>query len=163
MWSRLWISWSTFLELPESIAVLLQLGLVLAFNLLKDEELLFFSCSVVSNSLRPHGLQHARLPCPSLSPWVYSNWCPLSWRCHPTISSSVTPSPPALSLSLRSFPMILPFASGGQSIGALASVLPMNIQDSIPLGLTGLISSKSKGLSRVFSNTTVWKHLFFSA
>ena len=155
MWSRLWISWSTFLELPESIAVLLQLGLVLAFNLLKDEEL-FFSCSVVSNSLRPHGLQHARLPCPSLSPWVYSNWC------HPTISSSVTPSP-ALSLSLRSFPMILLFASGGQNIGASASVLPMNTQGWYLLGFTGLISLQSKGFSRVFSNTTVWKHLFFNA
>ena len=126
-----------------------------------------FSCSVVSNSLRPHGLQHARLPCPSPTPGVYSNSCPLSWWCHPTTSSSVIP----FSSHLQSFPalgcspMSYFFASGGQSIGVSdsASVLPMNIQDWSSLGWTGWISLQSKGLSRVFSNTTVQKHQFFSA
>ena len=129
--------------------------------------LLQLSCSVVSNSLRPHGLQHARLPCPSPTPEACSNSCPSSCWCHPTISHSIIP----LSSCLHSFPASGSFsmsqflASGGQSIGvsASASVLPMNIQDWFPLGLTGLISLKSKGLSRVFSNTTVEKHQFFSA
>ena len=92
-----------------------------------------FSSSVMSDSLRPHGLQHARLPCPSPTPGVYSNSCPLSWRCHPTISSSVTPFSYCLQSfsASRSFPMSQFFTSGGQSIGvsASASVLPMNIQD----------------------------------
>ena len=126
-----------------------------------------FSPSVISNSLRPHGLQHARLPCPSPTPRAYSNSCPLSWWCHPAISSSVVPfsshfqSFPASG----SFPMSQFFSSGGQSIGvsASASVLPMNIQDWFPLGLTGWISLQSKGLSRFFSNTTVQKHQFFGA
>ena len=124
-----------------------------------------FSCSVVSDSLRPHGLQHARFPCPSPTPGAYSNFCPLSQWCHPTISSSVIP----FSFHLQSFPasesfqMSQFFASGGQSIGASASVLPINIQDWFPLGWTGLISLLSKRLSRVFSNTTVQKHQFFSA
>ena len=126
----------------------------------------FFSRSVVSNSLQPHGLQHARLPCPSPSPRACSNSCPLSRWCHPTISSSVVP----FSSCLQSFPasgsflMSQFFASGGQSIGASASasVLPMNIQDWIPFGLTGWISLLSKGLSRVYSNTIVQKHQFFS-
>ena len=126
-----------------------------------------FRCSVVSNYLWPHGLQHARPPCPSIIPGVYSNSCPLSRWCHPTISSSVIP----FSSRLQSFPasgsfeMSLFLASGGQSIGvsASASVLPMNIQDWFPLGRTGWISLQSKGLSRVFSNTTVQKHQFFSA
>ena len=124
-----------------------------------------FSCSVVSNSLWPPGLQHARLPCPSPTPGVYSNSCPLSQWCHPTISSSVIPFS-----CLPSFPesgcflVSQFFTSGGQSIGASASasVLPMNIQDWFPLGWTGWISLLSKGLSRVFSNTTVQKHQFFS-
>ena len=124
-----------------------------------------FSCSVVSNSLWPHGLQHARLPCPSTTPGACSNLCPLSQWCHPTISSSVVPFSSCLQSfsASRSFPMSQFFASGGQSIGvsASASVLPMNIQDWFPLGLTSLISSQSKGLSRVFSNTTVQKHQFF--
>ena len=126
-----------------------------------------FSCSVVSNSLWPHRLQHARLPCPSTTPGVYSNSCPLSWWCHPTISSSVVPfsSHPQSFPASGSFPMSQFFASGGESIevSASASVLPMNIQDWFPLGLTGWISLQSKGLSRVFSNTTVQKHQFFGA
>ena len=126
-----------------------------------------FSCSVVSDSLRPLGLQHARLPCPSPTPGAYSNSCPLSlWR-HPTISSSVIP----FSSHHQSFPASGSFqknqffALGGQSIGisTSASVLPMNIQDWFPLGWTGWISLLSEGLSRVFSNTTVQKHQFFGA
>ena len=125
-----------------------------------------FSCSVVSDSLRPHGLQHARPPCPSPTPRVYSNSCPLSLWCHPTISSSVIP----FFSRLQSFPasgyfqMSQLFASGGRSIGVSAStsVLPMNTQDWFPLGWTGWISLQSKGLSRVFSNTTVQKYQFFS-
>ena len=124
-----------------------------------------FSHSVVSDSLRPHGLQHARPPCPSPTPGVYSNSCPLSWWCHPTISSSVVPFSSCLQSfpASGSFPMSQFFASGGQSIGvsASASVLPMNIQNWFPLGWTGWISLQSKGLSRVFSNTTVQKHQYF--
>ena len=125
-----------------------------------------FSGSVVSNSLRPHEPQHARPPCPSPTPGVYSNSCPLNRWCHPITSSSVFP----FSSHLQSFPasgsspksQLL--ASGGQSIGVSAStsVLPMNTQDWSPLGWTGWISLQSKGLSRVFSNTTVQKHQFFS-
>ena len=126
-----------------------------------------FSHSVVSNSLQPHGLQHTRTPCPSPTPGVYSNSCPWSQWCHPTISSSVIPFSSCLQSfpSSRSFPMSQLFASGGQSIGvsASASVLPMNIQDWSALGWTGWISLQSKGLSRVFTNTTVQKHQFFSA
>ena len=123
--------------------------------------LLTFSHSVVSDSLWPHGLQHSRLPCPSPSPGVCSNSCPLSWWCHPTISSPVIPfSCPQYFPALGSFPVSQLFTSGGQSIGALASVLPMNIHGWFPLGLTGLISLLSKGLSRVFSSTTFWKHQF---
>jgi len=125
-----------------------------------------FSCSVVSDSLRPHGLQHARPPCPSPTPGTYSNSCPLSQWCHPTISSSVIPFSSCLQSfpSSGSFPINQFFASGGQSIGASASasVLPMNIQDWFPLGLTGLISLQPKGLSRVFSNTTVQKYQFLA-
>ena len=126
-----------------------------------------FSRSVVSDSLRPHGLQHARYPCPSPAPGACSNSCPLSWWCHPTISSSGVPLSSCLQSfpASGSFPVSQFFASGGQSIGpsASASVLPMNIQDWFPVGLTGLISLQSKGLSRVFSNTTIQKHQFFSA
>ena len=125
-----------------------------------------FSHSVISDSLQPHVLQHARLPCPSLTPGACSNSCPSSRWCHPNISSSV-----ALFSCLqcfpesRSFPMSQFFASGGQSTGvsASASVLPMNIQDCFPLGWTGWISLQSKRLSRVFSNITVQKHQFFGA
>ena len=125
-----------------------------------------FSRSVVSDSLRPHELQHARPPCPSQTPGVYSNSCPWSQWCHPTISSSVVPfSCPQSVPASGSFPMSQLFAWGGQSIGisALASVLPMNTQDWSPSGWTGWISLQSKGLSRVFSNTIVEKHQFFSA
>ena len=124
-----------------------------------------FSRSVVSDSLPPHGLQHARLPCLLPTPRAYSNSCPLSQWCHPTISSSVVPFSSHLQSfpASVSFPMNQFFTSGGQIIGASASasVLPMNIQDWFPLGLTGLTSLQSKGLSRVFSNTSVQKHQFF--
>ena len=114
-----------------------------------------------------HGLQHARPPCPSPTPGVHSNSCPSSRWCHPIISSSVVPFSSCLQSfpASRSFPISQFFTSGGQSIGVSASpsVLPMNIQDWFPLGLTGWISLQSKGLSRVFSNTTVQKHQFFSA
>ena len=113
---------------------------------------------------KPHGLQHARPPCPSPIPGACSNSCPSSWWCHPTILSSVIPfsSCPQSFPASGSFPMNQFFASDGQSIGvsASASVLPMNIQDWFPLGWTGWISLQSKGLSRVFSNTTVQKHQF---
>ena len=126
-----------------------------------------FSHSVLSDSLRSHGLQHDRLPCPSPTPGACSNSRTSSRWCHPTISFSVIP----FSSCLQSFPssgsflMNQFFASGGQSIGvsASASVLPMNIQDWFPLGWTGWISLQSKGLSRVFSNTTVQKHQLFCA
>ena len=116
----------------------------------KMRESVQFSHSVVSDSLRPHESQHARPPCPSQTPRVYSNSCPLSWWCHPAISSSVVPfssCPQSLPAS-GSFPMSQLFALGGQSIGvsASASVLPMNIQDWSPLGWTGWISLQSKGL-----------------
>ena len=128
---------------------------------------LFSSLSVMYDSLWPHGLQHARPPCPSLSPRPCLNLCPLSWWCHPTILSSVVP----FSSCLQSFPasgsLLLSqvFTSCGQSIGASASAsfLPVNIQNWFPLGLTGWISLQSKGLSRVFSNTKVQNHQFFSA
>ena len=126
-----------------------------------------FSPSVVSDSLRPHELQHARPPCPSPTPGVHSNSRPSSWWCQPTISSSVVPfssCPQSLPAS-RSSPMSQLFSWGGQStaVSALASFLPKNTQDWSPLGWTGWISLQSKGLSRVFSNTTVQKHQFFSA
>ena len=124
-----------------------------------------FSHSVVSDSLRLHELQHARPPCPSPTPRVYSNSCPLSRWCHPAISSSVVPfssCPQSLPAS-ESFSMSQPFTWGGQSIGvsASASVLPTNTQDWSPWGWTGWTSLQSKGFSRVFSNTTVQKHQFF--
>ena len=122
--------------------------------------------SVASDSLQPHESQHVRPPCPSPTPRVYPNPCPLSRWCHPTILSSVVPftSCPQSFPASGSFPMSQLFASGGQSTGVSAStsVLPMNTQDQSPLGWTGRISLKSKVLSRVFSNTTVQKHLFFS-
>ena len=129
------------------------------------ETKLQFSHSVVSDSLRPHESQHARPPCPSPTPGVHSDSCPLSWWCHPTISSSVVPFSSCLqSLPVSgSFQMSQFFASSGRSIGvsALTSDLPMNTQDWSPSEWTGWISLQSKGLSRVFSNTTVQKHQFF--
>ena len=135
-------------------------------GIIQNTVLVQFSHAVVSNSLWPHGLQHTRLPCPSPTPGACSNSCPLSQCCHPTSSSSVVP----FSSCLQSFPALgfFPrsqfFTSGGQSIGAStsASVLLMNIQNWFPLGLTDLITLLSKGLTRVFSNTTVQKHQFFS-
>ena len=126
-----------------------------------------FSHYVTSDSLWPHGLQHARPPCPSLSPAVCLNSCLLSKWCHPTISSSVVPFSSCLQSfpASGSFPISWLFTSGDQSIGASASasVLPMNIQRWFPLRLTGWISLLSKGLSRVFSSKKVWKHPFFNA
>ena len=127
--------------------------------------LLLLSLAVLSDSFQAHGLQHTKSPCPSPSPRACSNSCQLSWWCHPTISSSVVPfsscsqSFPASG----SFPVSRLFASGGQStrVSASASVLPINIQGWFPLGLTGWISLQSKGLSRIFSSTTVQKHQFF--
>ena len=124
-----------------------------------------FSHSVMSDSLQPHEPQHARPPCPSPTPRVHPNPCPLSWWCHPTIISSVIPfsSCPQSFPASGSFQMSQLFASGGQSTGVSAStsVLSVNTQDWSPLGWTGWISLQSKGLSRVFSNTTVQKHQFF--
>ena len=126
-----------------------------------------FSCIVVFNSLQPHEPQHTRLPYLSLTAGVYPNPCPLNRWCHPTISSSVVPlsSCPQSFPASGSFRMSQFFASGSQSIGVSAStsVLPMNTKDWFPLGWTGWISLQSKGLWRVFSNTTVQKHQFFGA
>ena len=131
-----------------------------------------FSHSVVTDSLWPHGLQHARHPCPTPTLWVYPNSCSLSWWCHPTVSSSVVPFSSSVipfTSHLQSLPasgsfqMSQLFASGGQSIAVSASVLPVNTQDWSPLGWTGWISLRSKGLSRVLFNTTVQKHQFFGA
>ena len=123
----------------------------------------------MSDSLRPHGLQHSRFPCPSLFefPWIYSNSHAFSQWCHPTISSSATPvsSCPQSFPASESIPMTRLFASHDESIKALASasVLPVNIQDWFPLGWTSLISLQSRGLWRVFASTTAQKHQFFSA
>ena len=129
-------------------------------------DLLLFSCSVVSVYLWHHELPRARLPCPSLSPRVCPNSCPLSQWCHPTISSSVIPllSYPQSFPASGTFPMRQLFIWGDQSIeaSASASVLSVNIQGSFPSGLTGLISLLSKGLSRIFSSTTAQKHQFCS-
>ena len=126
-----------------------------------------FSRSVVFNSLQSHELQHARPPCPSPTPGVHPDSCPSSQWCHPAISSSVVPfssCPQSLPAS-ESFPKSQLFAWGGQSTGvsALPSVLPINTQDWSPSEWTGWISLQSKGLSRVFSNTTVQNHQFFGA
>ena len=126
-----------------------------------------FSHSVMSNSLSSHVLQHTRFPCPSPTPRACSSSCPLNRWCHPTISSSVIPFSSCLQScpASGSFPRSQFFTSGAQIIGvsASASVLPMNIQDWFPVGRTGWISLQSKRLARVFSNTTVQKHQFFSA
>ena len=133
----------------------------------KESSVQSLSCFWLCDPKVTKTLQHARLPCPSPTLRAYSNSCPSSWWCYPTISSSVVP----FSSCLQSFPasgsfqMSQFFASCGQSIGvsASASVIPMNIQDQFPLGLNDWISLQSKGLSRVFSNTTVQKHQFFIA
>ena len=141
-------------------------SLLLSHQDLNSHQSVQFTRSVMSNSLQPHESQHARPPCPSPTSGAYSTSCPSSWSCHPTISSSIVP----FSSRLQSFPasgsflVSQFFASGGQSIGvsASASVLPMNIQDWSPLGWTDWIALQSKGLSRVFSNSTIQKHPFFS-
>ena len=129
--------------------------------------LLLFSRSVMYDSFQPHGLQHSRLPSPSLFPGVCSNSSPLNQSCHPTISSSVIPVSSFLRSfpSWESFPMNELLASDGQSIwaSASASVLPVNTQGWVPLGWTGLISLLSKGLSRVFPTTAGQRHQFFGA
>ena len=152
------MAWLSTLKLQSTQSVVAAIPDELGIQFPLHKVLFLFSCSVMSNSLRPHGLQHAKLPCPSPIPGLYSNSCPLSQWCHPTVSSSVIP----FSFCLQSFPTLGSFqmgqffASGGQSIrvSASASVLPMNIQDWFPLGWTGWISLQSKGLSRVFSSTT---------
>ena len=140
--------------------------LLVAFRLIHHiQPKIVHACSVMSNSLQPHRPQHARPPCPSPTPRVHPNSCPLSQWCQPTISSSVVP----FSSCLQSFPAWGPlqlsqfFTTGGQSIGvsASASILQMNIQDWFLLGWTGWISWQSKGLSRVFFHTTFRKHQFF--
>ena len=149
-----------FLELRKKVRVQLQEGLF-TFSSVQ-----FSSVAQLCPTLRHHGLQQARPPCPSPAAGVYPNSCPLSWWCHPTVSSSVIPfsSFPQSFPASGSFQMSQLFASGGQSIGVSAStsVLPMNTQD-WSLGWTEWISLQSKGLSRVFSNTTVQKHKFFWA
>ena len=138
----------------------------LNWKLLRKISSVQFICSVMSDFLQLHELQHTRPPCPSPTPRVYPNPCSSSRWCHPAISSSVVPfsCPQSFSAS-RSFQMSQIFASGCQSIGVSAStsVLPMNTKDWSPLGWTGWISLQFKGLSRVFSNTTVQKNQFFSA
>ena len=150
-----------FSQFEDAVSSLLEHWLVQQFSSVQ------FSLSVVSDSLWPQGLQNARSPCPSPTPEAYAKSCPLSQWCHPTISSSVIPFSSRLQSfpTSGSFPMSQFFISGGQSIGvsASASFLAMNIQDWFPLGWTPWISLQSKGLSRVFSNTTVQKHQFFGA
>ena len=137
------------------------------FHSLPSPSSVQFSHSVLSDSLRPHEPQHTRPPCPSLTPGVHPNPCQLSWWCHPEVLSSVVPfsSCPQSFPASGSFQMSQLFTSDGQSIGVSASksVLPKNTQDWSPLGWSGWISLLSKGLSRVFSNTTVQKHQFFGA
>ena len=148
------------LSYPKVISITFIYGVSIQFSSVQ------FSPSVVSDSLRPHWLQHASPPCPSPAPRVYSNSCPLTRWCHPTISSSVVHFSCLQSLPATvSFQMSQLFTSGGQSVGVSAStsVLAINTQDWSPLGWTGRISLQSKGHSRVFSNTTVQKHKFFRA
>ena len=142
--------------------------MMFAFQIIMGQfSLVQFSHSVMSSSLRPHGLKYTRLTFPSSTPWACSNSCALSWWCHPTNSSSIVPFSSRFQsfLASGSFQMSQFFASGGESIAVSAStsVLPMNTQDWSPLGWTGLISLQSNGLSRVFSHTTVQNHQFFSA
>ena len=135
---------------------------IILWKSIVNSSVVHFSHSVTSNSLTPHGLQDTRLPCPSSNPGACSDSCPSSWWCHPTILCSIVPFSSHLQFfpASGSFPVSQFFASGGQSIGASASasVFPMIIQDWFPLGWTGWITLQSKGLYRVFSNTTVHKH-----
>ena len=170
-WAHLWgVSLDSFLENTCKLLIYAMLSQTqIHWIQTRRENSVFpsvqFSCSIMSNSLRPHGLQHARPPCPSPTPGLYPNSCRSSRWCHPTISSSVVPFSSCLQSfpASGSFPMSQFFASGGQRTGvsASASVLPMNTRDWSPLGWTGWISAV-QGLSRVFSNTTVQKHQFFS-
>ena len=163
IWGRGWYSMDRKLQLY-SMRTFQRPELQIVFTVNNKVQ---FSCSVVSDSLWPRGLQHARLPCPSSTPRACSNSCLSSQWCRPTISSSVIPFSSCRQSFPASgyFPVSQFFTSGGPSIGASASasVLPVNIQDWFPLGLTGLISLQSKGLSGIFSNTTVQKHQFFNA
>ena len=147
--------------------MLTTINITIKYHIVHIQSSVQFSHSFVSDSLRPHEPQHARPPCPSPTPGVHPNPCPLSLWCHPTISSSVIPfsSCPQSFPASGSFQVSQLFTSGGQSIGvsASASVLTMNTQDWSPLGWTGWISLLSKGLTRAFSNTTVQKHQFFGA
>ena len=159
----IYLWWETVLE-PFSPSLSIKTLVRPKYGTLTKVSHFHWCCSVTKSCLilcDPHRLQHARLPCPPLSPGVCSNSCPLILWCHPIISSSVTPwSPCPASVS---FPTSWLFASDGQNTGASASVysnIPVNIQDWFPLGWTVLISLPSKGLSRVFSSTTVWKHQF---
>ena len=162
-WKRNKQTWSYFLKFIISSLCVCILWDIYIYMVVSS---VHFSRSIVYNTLQPRGLQHTRPLCPSPTPGVYSNSCPLSPWCHPAISSSIAP----FSSRLQSFPasgsflMSQLFASGGQSIGVSAStsVLPMNILDWFPLGWTGWMSLQSKGLSSVFSNTTVQKHQFSS-
>jgi len=140
---------------------------ILIWTKIRISQSVQFTHTVMSDSLQPHGLQHTRFPCLSPTPRAYSNSHPFSWWWHPTISSSLFPFASCLQSfpASRSFLMSQIFSSGGQIIGvsASASVLPMHIHDWFPLGLTGLISLQSKGLTRVFSNTTIQKDQFFGS
>ena len=158
--SRNWVL--TLKEEQKATCYMHLLNIYLIFSVLCSVQ---FSRSVLSASLRPHGLQHARLPCPSPTLRACSNSCPSSWWCIQLSHPLSSPCPPTFNLSQHQGPMSQFFSSGGQSIrvSASTSVLPMNIQDWSPLGLTGWISLQAKGLSRIFSNTTVQKHQFFSA
>ena len=131
---------------------------------MKNSHLLLFHCEVLSDSLRPHEPQHARLPCPSLSPRICSNWCSLHWWCHLTISSSVTPfsSCPQYFPGSGSFAMSWLFASSGQSIRVSALVFPINIQGWFSLGWTGFISLLSKGLSKESSPAPQFENIHSS-
>ena len=149
--------------MPESLSFLPMLSFRMTVMFLIGLSSVQFSRSVMSDSLWPHGLQHARLPCPLPTPGACSNSCPSSQWYHPTISSSVVSFSSCLWSfpASGSFPVSQFFESSGQSTGASALVLPMTIQDWFPLGWTGWISLLCKGLSKVFSNTTVLKHQFF--
>ena len=150
---------------PFSKKTIINVKYILIWTKIRISQSVQFSHTVMSKSLQPHGWQHARPPCPSPTPRAYSNSCPLSWWCHPTISSSVFPFTSCLQSfpASRSFPMSQFFSSGGQIIGVWASVLLMNMHDWFPLGLTGLISLQSKGPSRVLSNSTIQKDQFSSS